>query len=281
MISSQSSETTNTATDFEPIQEDIQSPDFRALAEYEEYCRHELPRDFRVSLEEMVYKEGEPFEENIRSRYMNQLMNMIRDCQDRVFSRYRATATPALQSSAINSRKSSLPAIRSSNPQDMSYSSLEPIVDRGNSSEILGLEPLQPPALQSNITPGLESTNSHRHARHPAENNLSDSGYTNDVWPLLSSEHLGQSVMVSPSKPSQSHAASGELFTQRLSSQNAENFENAAIGIQKSYDFFDNSGNVGNPLENSWMADIDPSIMLDRVDWNQFVGTDPALGPPS
>jgi hypothetical protein len=182
MSISQASETTNMATDYEPIQEDIQSPDSRVLAEYEEYCRQELPRYFRASLEEMVYNEGEPFE-NIRS----QLMNMIRDCQDRVFSKYRATATPALQSSMINNRHS---------PQ-----------------------------------------------------------------------------------PSQSHPASEELFTHGLSSQDSSNFETTVPGTQRSYNWFDNNGEVRNTLENSWMGDVDPPIMFDGVDWSRFTGTDSALDP--
>ncbi|KAH6714386.1 hypothetical protein BKA61DRAFT_481996, partial [Leptodontidium sp. MPI-SDFR-AT-0119] len=66
---------------FEPVQDDVdQSPDSRALAEYEEYCRRELPREFRAALEEIVHNQVQPIEESIRS----QLMNIIRECQDRV-----------------------------------------------------------------------------------------------------------------------------------------------------------------------------------------------------
>jgi len=79
----------------------------------------------------------------------------------------------------------------------------------------------------------------------------------------------------SPAQPSQSHAVSEELFTQNLSSQDSSNFENTATGTRESYNSCHNSGDMGNPLEKLWMADVDPSTMLDRFDWSQFAGTDP------
>lgn len=62
------------------------SPDSRELADYEEYCRRELPRHFRAALKQIVHNEAQPLEESIR----NQLTNIIRDCQERVFLRYRS-----------------------------------------------------------------------------------------------------------------------------------------------------------------------------------------------
>lgn len=77
------------ASDFEEVQEDIiLSPDSRQLAYYEDYCRRELPRTVRAALEEIVHNESQPIEESIR----NQLINIIRDCQDRVFSNYRSSS---------------------------------------------------------------------------------------------------------------------------------------------------------------------------------------------
>jgi hypothetical protein len=277
MSSSQASEHTNNVTDYEPVQEDMQSPDSRALAEYEQYCRRELPRYFRASLEEMIDKEAQPFEENIRS----QLMSMIRDCQDRVFSTYRATATPALQGSAINTRKSPPLAVRSSTPQEMSYESFELVEDRRHSSEILLPAFLEPPAPQSHLTSRLESTNSHGQALPPAENNLSDSGYISDIRPLLSSENSGQNVVISTSQPSQSDLGPEELCAQRPSSQHSSNFETTASDIQRSHSFFNSSGDVRNTPGNSWMGDFDPSMMLDGDEWSQFVGMDPTLDPPA
>jgi hypothetical protein len=276
MSPSQASERTNTDVDYDPVQEDMQSPDSRALAEYEQYCRRELPRYFRASLEEMIDKEAQPFEENIRS----QLMSMIRDCQDRVFSTYRAAATPALQRSTINTRKSPPLAVRSFTPQDMRYDSFEPAEDREHSSEILLPVFLEPPAPQSHLTSRLESTNSHGQAPPHAENNLSDSGYISDIRPLLS-ENLGQNVMISTSQPSQSHPTSEGLCTQRPSTQRSSNFETTAPDIQRSDHFFNNSGDVRNTPRNSWIGDFDPSMMLDGDEWGQFVGMDPTLDPPA
>jgi len=73
-------------SDFEPVQEDItSSPDSRELANYEEYSRQELPRFFRRELEAAVNDETQPIEDRLKSR----LVEMIRDCQDRVFTAYR------------------------------------------------------------------------------------------------------------------------------------------------------------------------------------------------
>ena len=84
--------------DFEPIQEEsTASPDSQQLSNYEEFSRQALPRFFRAALEEAIDKNTQPIEEKLKS----QLVDMIRDCQDRVFSTYRSrfpsntTATPA------------------------------------------------------------------------------------------------------------------------------------------------------------------------------------------
>jgi len=74
-------------TDFEPIQDDIMlSPDSEELTSYEEYSRRELPRLFQSALEAAIADEVQPIEERLRS----QLVGMIQDCQDRLFSTYRA-----------------------------------------------------------------------------------------------------------------------------------------------------------------------------------------------
>jgi len=88
-----------TVTDFEPIQEDLpQSPESQELANYEDYSRRELPRIFRRALEAALNDESQP----IAERLLRQLPSMIQDCQDVVFSSYRArlhsdnTESPAL-----------------------------------------------------------------------------------------------------------------------------------------------------------------------------------------
>ncbi|KAM3087035.1 protein phosphatase regulator [Clarireedia jacksonii] len=79
---------------YEAVQDDIvQSPDSKELTSYEEYSRRELPRFFQSALEAAIVDEAQPIEERLRSR----LVEMIQDCQERVFSTYKArrsTDTP-------------------------------------------------------------------------------------------------------------------------------------------------------------------------------------------
>jgi hypothetical protein len=73
--------------DFEPIEDDSAlSPDSRELAQFEEFSRQELPRFFRTALEAAVNEESQLIEERLKSR----LVDMIRDCQDRVLSTYKS-----------------------------------------------------------------------------------------------------------------------------------------------------------------------------------------------
>jgi hypothetical protein len=73
-------------TDFEsPQQEGRLSPDSRNLANYEDYIRRELPRLVRSNIEEVVRREMQPFEASL----VGNLVNIIQDCQDRVFRSYR------------------------------------------------------------------------------------------------------------------------------------------------------------------------------------------------
>jgi hypothetical protein len=76
----------NKCTDFEPLQEEApMSPDSRELANYEDYIRRELPRLVRSNIEEAVRREMQPFEASLISN----LVEIIQDCQDRVFRSYR------------------------------------------------------------------------------------------------------------------------------------------------------------------------------------------------
>lgn len=84
-------DTRNTAltrsTDFDPVcEESAPSPDTRELEDYEEYSRQELPRLVRSSLESVVNEQTQPLEEHLRS----QLLTIIQDCQDKMFSAYRS-----------------------------------------------------------------------------------------------------------------------------------------------------------------------------------------------
>ncbi|KAL3427305.1 hypothetical protein PVAG01_00814 [Phlyctema vagabunda] len=77
----------------------IRSPDSEELANYEAYSRTELPRVFRDALQEAISHEAQPIEERMRS----QLVSMIRDCQDRVFSAYRDRRSGETPNSSQNS----------------------------------------------------------------------------------------------------------------------------------------------------------------------------------
>lgn len=76
-----------TYLDFETLQQvTAQSPGAAELLEYEEYSRRELPRMFQSALENAINQEAEPIAERLRT----QLINMIQECQARVFSTYRS-----------------------------------------------------------------------------------------------------------------------------------------------------------------------------------------------
>ncbi|EPE28709.1 Zn2/Cys6 DNA-binding protein [Glarea lozoyensis ATCC 20868] len=73
---------------FEEIEtEPTNSPHSHDLSNYEEYSRTELPRIFRSALEESIAREAQPIEERLRS----QLVGLIRECQDRMFLKYRSS----------------------------------------------------------------------------------------------------------------------------------------------------------------------------------------------
>ncbi|KAF4614326.1 hypothetical protein G7Y89_g15411 [Cudoniella acicularis] len=71
---------------FQAVQdESVQSPDSTELSNYEDYSRQQLPRYFRDALQAIVAEEAQPIEERLKSR----LVDLIQDCQERVFSTYR------------------------------------------------------------------------------------------------------------------------------------------------------------------------------------------------
>jgi hypothetical protein len=62
------------------------SPDSQQLSNYEEFSRRALPQIFRAAPEKAINEKTQPIEEKLKS----QLVGMIRDCQDSVFSTYRS-----------------------------------------------------------------------------------------------------------------------------------------------------------------------------------------------
>jgi hypothetical protein len=139
-----------TLIDFEPIQEEsMASPDSQQLSNYEEFSRQELPRFFRAALEEAIDKNTQPIEEKLKSH----LVDMIRDCQDRVFSTYRlrfpsnATATPAA-SMLLNPRLStSSPDPNSEGQTNLDFQGVDLQLDQP--SDILGTFFHETPAPKS------------------------------------------------------------------------------------------------------------------------------------
>jgi hypothetical protein len=206
------------AEDFEAIQEDLTlSPDSRELANYEEYCRRELPRDFRAALEEIVHNESQPIEESIRNR----LMNIIRDCQDRVFLRYRSaaelTASPPQR------------ALASSRSSTMVFPPLQDI--SATTTELF--RPVTPPSFQpktpqSNLQSRLEVPEvQNQTSEVPESIQLSDSGYNSNT-PVLhsrSSPLVPSSTSSPPLSNSQSRAEFEplpDLAQARLSTENED-----------------------------------------------------------
>ena len=170
-------------TDFEPLQEDTpMSPDSRELANYEDYIRRELPRLVRSNIEEAVRREMQPFEASLISN----LVEIIQDCQDRVFKSYRETQgisdeiqmPPSIDCEASNSSTildggegpSSRPIGRSSHPQSTFLDTI-----------------FEPPAPQSthSISPSFTTNNSDGPLPRLANDMIpSDSGYSSEQLQL-------------------------------------------------------------------------------------------------
>lgn len=170
------------ASDFEEVQEDIiLSPDSRELADYEDYCRRELPRRVREALEEIVHNESQPMEESIR----NQLMNIIRDCQDRVFSSYRSSAAVAAAVAAVDTPSSN--PIASESPIMASQESMAMVTMSSGATPERSFGRtappfFQPPPPQVHLRSGLEVSDLQGSitTKAPDGSDPSDSGYSSN-----------------------------------------------------------------------------------------------------
>lgn len=172
--------------DFEEIQEDvIQSPDSQQLAEYEEYCRRELPRIFRASLEEVVNNNTQPLEEQLRS----QLIDLIRDAQDRVFSSYKSCSAITTGTPTTGAPSSSPQTITSSYlSQGFPTSPLrsQPTIGRSEDSSRARLPAFfQPPSPQNHLESVLDISDRNIEPSDPNRNDQSDSGYESSSITLL------------------------------------------------------------------------------------------------
>jgi hypothetical protein len=175
---------------FEEIQEDIiQTPDSQELADYEQYCRRELPRVFRASLEEIVNNNTQPLEEQLRS----QLMDLIRDAQDQVFSGYRSssmtTGTPAR--GGPSSSPPTLPSSSLSQGFSISPPRSQPTISNpGNRSQSRLPAFFQPPSPQNHLESGLDISDRNTTPSKPDSNDRSDSGYDSGSFVLPSTQPL-------------------------------------------------------------------------------------------
>ncbi|PMD47741.1 hypothetical protein L207DRAFT_576502 [Hyaloscypha variabilis F] len=201
---------------FEAVQEDIiLSLDSRELAEYEEYCRRELPRDFSAALEEIVDNQSQPIEESIR----NQLMTIIRDCQDRVFSRYRSsTSTVACTPSRNHERSSRSPPAASPEACDRSDT---PLIANPISRNTIGRSSpssFQPISSQLHLRSRLELPDMQDNvSKLPDTSDPSDSGYSSSKSAGLPSSFNSSSSSPYESSPQsqpqpQLHAPSSPIL---------------------------------------------------------------------
>lgn len=157
---------------FEAVQENLsQSPDSRELENYEVFCRQELPRSVRHALEELIRSRSSPIEEILR----NQLVSIIRDCQDRVFSSYRESLGPA-GGSPVRTRTGSVSSATISStaaPPKAPSSDAKASESTATNDSVLPF--LQPPPPQNDL--GSQKI-CDTVLKPAAANHTSDSGYT-------------------------------------------------------------------------------------------------------
>jgi hypothetical protein len=250
------------------VQEEIVlSPDSRELEDYEEYCRRELPRTFRAALEETVHNELQPMEESIR----NQLMNIIRDCQDRVFSRYRSSSTAAAVGSPSRS-----PMLSRSPAVDNSQDSIDSISMATSAQTEVHIAPpfFQPPPPQYHLRSRLEVSDLQMNSsKAPGGSAPSDSGYSsNESGNILaigsSSGTTCDSVCMSNSQPvvaSATFPAASEEATWNMDSEQFNVTAGNDVSDSKKNSIFESSFNNGfdndfdNATENALDGPFDTS----------------------
>jgi hypothetical protein len=173
---------------FEPVQDEaVQSPASFELSNYEEFSRQELPRVFRGALEAVINTAAQPLEEQLRS----QLVSMIQECQDRVFSSYRTrnSSSPAVSRTALAEPSSFSSRITTSsaradlvNPSTLPEDRPEDILD--------SLYQRLPYQSQSLSNPDFHAQ---QQAQKPARRDeTSESGYVSDFSALNASGSTSQ-----------------------------------------------------------------------------------------
>ncbi|PMD50679.1 uncharacterized protein K444DRAFT_274932 [Hyaloscypha bicolor E] len=209
---------------FETVQEDTAlSPDSRQLADYDEYYRRELPRAVRAALEESIQNQSQPIEENLRNRFMD----IVRDCQDLISTRYRSSGGRATATPSINPTSPDFPMISMRETRnDMSLTA------NGTAELSFGrITPpfFHPPSPQSHLRSRLEVSDLQNNAsKAPDGKDPSDSGYSSNTSGLQSRHpsSFHNTIDSASLSTSQSHVASSESF-----SANAESTWNLDDGL--------------------------------------------------
>ena len=231
---------------FEPVQEDlISSPDSREIADYEAYCRRELPRDFRAALETIVQNESQPIEESIR----NQLMDIIRDCQDRIFSRYRssiAASTPPSRTTRDSQSPATAPATSLQKPADMGTGmNTTSSISAGRISPTF----LQPPPPQSHLESRLEVSDVQSDSvKPPSSSDPSDSGYSSN-----GAGSLAGSASINNSNDNLSWLTSHAGWSIPLDPQGISDMNDETRDTNPGNDYMDSS--YGAPFDDFWWKD--------------------------
>jgi hypothetical protein len=147
------------------------------LENYEVFCRQELPRSVRRVLEELIQNQSSPIEEVLR----NQLVPIIRDCQDKIFSRYKESVG-SVGGSPIRTRTGSVSsATRSTIPASIKLPSRDAMAADTTAPKDSVLTFLRPPPPQNDL--GSQKITAFK---PPTDNPTSDSGYSSDLLLPLS-----------------------------------------------------------------------------------------------
>jgi hypothetical protein len=274
----------NLISDFEAVQEEtVLSPDSRELEDYEEYCRRELPRTFRAALEETVHNQLQPMEESIR----NQLMNLIRDCQDRVFSRYRSSSTNAGVGSPSRS-----PMLSRSPVMDRSQEFIDSISKALNAQTGARIAPpfFQPPPPQAHLGSRLEVSGLQLNSsKAPGGSAPSDSGYSSNesgnILGIGSSGIICDSACMSNSQPDVASArfpAAREEATWNMDNEPFDTNAGNAVSDSKTNSIFESSFNnaFDNNFDNAYENAFDGSFNTSQYASQMMYGNtwDPSMG---
>jgi hypothetical protein len=173
-------------SDFEPVTEEVSviggvsSPNSQQLAEYEEYSRRELPRLIESTLEQAAQNGTRIIEDNLR----RSLPDMIRDCQDRVFSNFRSTRASNIGSPLADSHQGTdftAPGLFQPSPSMEPRNSALEGLPAGTRSDHLAPFYIQP-LHQTHAGPLLEFSPIGFGPENGQRNTISDSGYlTNHI----------------------------------------------------------------------------------------------------